>query len=83
MAPNIKNDARPNDRHGEDAPAHALGPFLVIALSAWLLTSPFQYGFFDAVSAATIRDITQKRGLWQPCSPRRLERPGTMSSTAV
>jgi nucleoside-diphosphate-sugar epimerase len=38
--------------------------FLVIALGAWLLTSPFQFALFDPTAAATVRDVTQERGLW-------------------
>jgi nucleoside-diphosphate-sugar epimerase len=38
--------------------------FLVIALGAWLLTSPFQFALFDPMAAATVRDVTQERGLW-------------------
>ena len=40
--------------------------FLVIALGAWLLTSPFQFALFDASAAGTVRDITGERGLWEP-----------------
>ncbi|GGG52394.1 hypothetical protein GCM10010964_44440 [Caldovatus sediminis] len=38
--------------------------FLVIALGAWLLTSPLQFALFDPAAAATVRDVTQERGLW-------------------
>ena len=40
--------------------------FLVIALGAWLLTSPSQFALFDPAAAATIRDVTAERGLWEP-----------------
>lgn len=63
--------------HGEAMRHHASGMaqmrlnmlwvhFLVIALGAWLLTSPFQFGLFDASAAATVRDVTAERGLWPP-----------------
>ena len=37
--------------------------YLVIALGAWLLTSPFQLGLFEAGTVSTVRDITAERGL--------------------
>ncbi|HXH53445.1 MAG TPA: vitamin K epoxide reductase family protein [Sphingomicrobium sp.] len=37
--------------------------YLVIALGAWLLTSPFQLGLFDAGTVSTVRDISAERGL--------------------
>ena len=40
--------------------------FVVIALGAWLLTSPLQFALFDPAAAATIRDVTAERGLWDP-----------------
>ena len=40
--------------------------FAVIALGAWLLTSPFQFALFDPAAAATVRDVTAERGLWEP-----------------
>lgn len=40
--------------------------FLVIALGAWLLTSPLQFTLFDPAAAGTVHDITQERGLWEP-----------------
>ncbi len=40
--------------------------FLVIALGAWLLTSPLQFALFDPAAATTVRDITQERNLWDP-----------------
>ncbi|WP_246206062.1 vitamin K epoxide reductase family protein [Propylenella binzhouense] len=40
--------------------------FLVVALGAWLLTSPFQFALFDPAAAGTVRDVTQERGLWDP-----------------
>jgi uncharacterized membrane protein len=40
--------------------------FLVIALGAWLLTSPFQFDLFDSAAATTVRDISQERSLWEP-----------------
>ncbi|UUP18123.1 NAD-dependent epimerase/dehydratase family protein [Nitratireductor thuwali] len=41
--------------------------FLVIALGAWLLTSPFQFGLFNPEMAGNAaRDVTQERGLWEP-----------------
>jgi hypothetical protein len=40
--------------------------FVVIALGAWLLTSPLQFALFDPAAAATVRDVTSERGLWGP-----------------
>lgn len=40
--------------------------FLIVALGAWLVTSPFQYALFNPAAAATLRDIAQERGLWEP-----------------
>lgn len=40
--------------------------FLVIALGAWLLTSPIQYALFDPAAAGSVHDVTQERGLWEP-----------------
>ena len=40
--------------------------FLIIALGIWLLTSPFQFALFDPGAAATPRDVTQERNLWEP-----------------
>jgi hypothetical protein len=40
--------------------------FLVIALGAWLLTSPLQFALFDPAAAAPVRDITAERALWGP-----------------
>jgi hypothetical protein len=40
--------------------------FVVIALGAWLLTSPLQFALFDPAAAATVRDVTSERGLWEP-----------------
>src|SRR3546814_14855464 len=40
--------------------------FLVIALGAWLLTSPFQFALFDPAAAISVRDVTQERALWDP-----------------
>jgi nucleoside-diphosphate-sugar epimerase len=40
--------------------------FLVIALGAWLLTSPLQFALFDPAAAGTVRDITGERSLWEP-----------------
>jgi nucleoside-diphosphate-sugar epimerase len=40
--------------------------FLVMALGAWLLTSPLQFALFDPAAATTIRDVTTERGLWEP-----------------
>ncbi|MFC0808855.1 NAD-dependent epimerase/dehydratase family protein [Ensifer sp. P24N7] len=40
--------------------------FLVIALGAWLLTSPVQFALFDPAAAGTVRDVTTERGLWEP-----------------
>ena len=40
--------------------------FAVIALGAWLLTSPLQFALFDPAAAATVRDVTAERGLWEP-----------------
>jgi len=40
--------------------------FVVIALGAWLLTSPLQFALFDPTAAATVRDVTSERGLWAP-----------------
>jgi len=39
---------------------------LVIALGAWLLTSPLQFALFDPAGVATVRDITAERSLWDP-----------------
>jgi len=39
--------------------------FLVIALGAWLLTSPLQFALFDPAVALPVRDITVERGLWE------------------
>lgn len=38
--------------------------YIVIALGAWLATSPFQFGLFDSGTASTVRDVTTERGLW-------------------
>lgn len=38
--------------------------YLVIALGAWLATSPFLFGLFDAQAALAVRDITAERQLW-------------------
>jgi nucleoside-diphosphate-sugar epimerase/uncharacterized membrane protein len=41
--------------------------FLVIALGAWLLISPFQFALFAPAAAQTVRDISQERPeLWGP-----------------
>jgi hypothetical protein len=41
--------------------------FLVVALGAWLITSPFQFGLFDAeIATLTARDVTAERNLWDP-----------------
>ena len=40
--------------------------FVVIALGAWLLTSPWQFALFDPAAVATVRDVTAERGLWEP-----------------
>jgi nucleoside-diphosphate-sugar epimerase/uncharacterized membrane protein len=40
--------------------------FLVIALGAWLLTSPSQFALFDPAAATTVRDVTGERSLWEP-----------------
>jgi nucleoside-diphosphate-sugar epimerase len=40
--------------------------FVVIALGAWLLTSPLQFALFDPSAAVTVRDVTAERGLWEP-----------------
>jgi nucleoside-diphosphate-sugar epimerase len=40
--------------------------FAVIALGAWLLTSPLQFALFDPAAAAMLRDVTSERGLWEP-----------------
>ena len=37
--------------------------YLVIALGAWLITSPFQFGLFDPSAISTVREITAERGL--------------------
>lgn len=43
--------------------------FLVIALGAWLLTSPWQFSLFDPAAAADVaRDITQERNLSVPAA---------------
>lgn len=38
--------------------------YLVMALGAWLATSPFQLGLFDAAAVSTVRDVTSERQLW-------------------
>lgn len=38
--------------------------YLVIALGAWLATSPFQFGLFDAEGVQTARDLSGERDLW-------------------
>jgi len=40
--------------------------FVVIALGAWLVTSPLQFALFDPSAAVTVRDVTSERGLWDP-----------------
>jgi nucleoside-diphosphate-sugar epimerase len=41
--------------------------FMVVALGAWLLTSPFQFGLFDPeIAGLTARDVTAERNLWEP-----------------
>lgn len=50
------------DMHGMMLWAH----FLVIALGAWLLTSPFQFGLFDPAIAGPVREISGERNLWEP-----------------
>ncbi|HVL57277.1 MAG TPA: NAD-dependent epimerase/dehydratase family protein, partial [Burkholderiaceae bacterium] len=42
--------------------------WVVIALGAWLLTSPWQFALFDAQAAGAqlVRDVTAERGLWDP-----------------
>lgn len=40
--------------------------FTVIALGAWLLTSPFQFALFDAAAVQELRNVTAERGLWDP-----------------
>ena len=40
--------------------------FLVIALGAWLLTSPLQFALFDPAVASAVRDVTTERDLWEP-----------------
>ncbi|KUM28558.1 DNA polymerase III subunit epsilon [Mesorhizobium loti] len=42
------------------------GHFLVIALGAWLLSSPTQLALFDPAGAGTVQDVTRERGLWEP-----------------
>src|SRR5262245_10316242 len=65
------------DEHRAMMPLHMAGmgemhyetlwtQFVVIALGAWLLTSPLQFALFDPAAAATIRDVTTERGLWEP-----------------
>ena len=40
---------------------------MVVALGLWLLTSPIQFGLFDAeVATLTARDVTAERNLWDP-----------------
>ena len=62
--------AKAMSRHQDDMAAmhwETLWPhFLVIALGAWLLTSPFQFALFDTAAASTVQDVTQERGLWEP-----------------
>lgn len=40
--------------------------FLVIALGAWLLTSPLPLALFDSAGAGAVYDVTQERRLWTP-----------------
>lgn len=40
--------------------------FLVVILGIWLVTSPLQFALFDSAVAATVRNVTQERGLWDP-----------------
>ena len=40
--------------------------FLVIALGAWQITSPFQFALFAPDAARTVRDISGERDLWDP-----------------
>jgi nucleoside-diphosphate-sugar epimerase/uncharacterized membrane protein len=42
--------------------------FAVIALGAWLLTSPWQFSLFDPAAAQLVRDISQERDLWTPAA---------------
>ena len=40
---------------------------MVVALGAWLLTSPFQFALFDPeVATLVARDVTAERDLWDP-----------------
>jgi hypothetical protein len=38
--------------------------YLVMALGAWLATTPFQFVLFDAGAADTVRDLSGERDLW-------------------
>ena len=40
--------------------------WIVIALGAWLATSPFQLALFDPGSITMARDVTAERNLWPP-----------------
>lgn len=42
--------------------------FLVIALGAWLLTSPIQFSLFDPAAATTVRDLGTERHLLDPAT---------------
>ena len=46
--------------------------YLVIALGAWLATSPFQFGLFDAEGVQTARDLSGERELWSVATRARL-----------
>jgi hypothetical protein len=40
---------------------------MVVALGAWLITSPLQFGLFDPeIATLTARDVTAERNLWDP-----------------
>lgn len=42
--------------------------FVVVGLGAWLLTSPIQFALFTPEAAATVRDISGERNLWDPAT---------------
>ncbi|HML93022.1 NAD-dependent epimerase/dehydratase family protein [Methyloceanibacter sp.] len=72
-----KQAERLRSKHEEMMPAHRTDmdamhfgtvwtQFFVIALGAWLLTSPLQFALLDPAAATTLRDISAERGLWDP-----------------
>lgn len=64
------NNSDPMERHHQAMHAMRMQMlwvhFLVIALGAWLITSPLQFGLFDSAAADTVRDLSGERNLWDP-----------------